>query len=272
MAVDLAAPTFAVAAFALDGLLELLEVAVDAALQEAEGIPRRLDRSFRLGIDAKRDLGLGRSHRVEQDSAGVLGTVGALPGDPGVRRLIGDLGLPLLLLAGDPRGPKQRPVIELLDRLHAVHELREILELGPLVVRDANRNGHRDRLFESGHNIFLQAAGRPRTSTCAGWPPASRDRRPKRRGRLGAAVASVFQSGAVPLGAGSRRRREWASGPAARPSSASARGSSGRSSRSVSTASPEPPAGTRNVRTSKGPISVSNEDPHAGNLTRAVVP
>ena len=55
---DLAAPTLAVATFALDGLLELLEVAVDAALEEAERVTGRLDRSFRLGIDAMNNGGV----------------------------------------------------------------------------------------------------------------------------------------------------------------------------------------------------------------------
>src|SRR5204862_8189230 len=65
---------------------------------------------------------------------------------------------------------------------------REVLELGPLVVRDANGNGHRDRLFESGHDVILQAAGRPRTSTC-GWVAtrvsrrATQAPRPPRSGR-----------------------------------------------------------------------------------------
>ena len=63
VAVDLAPPALAVAALALDVLLELLEVAVDASLEEAQGVTGRLDRAFRLRVDAEGDLGLAIADR-----------------------------------------------------------------------------------------------------------------------------------------------------------------------------------------------------------------
>src|SRR5215203_1305208 len=56
VAMDLPAPALAVAALPVDALLEPLEIAVDASLQEAQRIPGRLDRAVRLGIDAQCDL------------------------------------------------------------------------------------------------------------------------------------------------------------------------------------------------------------------------
>ena len=151
VAVDLAPPALAVPALALDVLLEALQVTVDPSLQEAERVTGGLDRAFRLRVDAQGHLGLIRPDRVGHHRPGILRTLGALPGDPFVRCLIGDLGLPLLLFARDLRGPLERPVVEPLDALHALHEPGKVLELGPLVVRDTHGSGNPDRLFEPRH-------------------------------------------------------------------------------------------------------------------------
>jgi hypothetical protein len=67
---------------------------------------------------------------------------------------------------GDLRDPIQALIIELRDRLDAVHELRELLELGPLVVRDAERDVNEDALFNlRAHGVSLIDCGRARTRT-----------------------------------------------------------------------------------------------------------
>src|SRR5687768_13952500 len=48
-------------------------------------------------------------------------------------------------------------VVELLHRLDAAHEPGELLELGPLVVRGADRNVHGDGLLDFRHIALLAA-------------------------------------------------------------------------------------------------------------------
>ena len=105
VAVDLATPAFALVAVPFDMLLEPLEVAVDPALEEAQGVARGLDRTLGLGVETEGDLRLLRAGGLEQDGTGVLGTSVLLPGDPDVGCLVGDLGRPGLLASGDGRGP-----------------------------------------------------------------------------------------------------------------------------------------------------------------------
>ena len=62
------------------------------------------------------------------------------------------LAFQVLLDAGDLGGPPEGRVVELLDLLDRLHELREFLELGPLVVRDADRDVNVDRLDDLGHD------------------------------------------------------------------------------------------------------------------------
>src|SRR6185503_574955 len=114
-----------------DVLLEALEVALDAALEEAERIARALDRALRLGLDPERHTRLIRTSRLEEHGTGVVRAFDALPRDALIRRLVRDVGGPRLGLAGDVGRPPQGLVVDLLDRLDALHELREVLELRP---------------------------------------------------------------------------------------------------------------------------------------------
>jgi hypothetical protein len=51
----------------------------------------------------------------------------------------------------DVGDPPQVRVVELLDALDACHEPRELLELGPLVIRRPHRDGHLDGLADVAH-------------------------------------------------------------------------------------------------------------------------
>jgi hypothetical protein len=48
--------------------------------------------------------------------------------------LFRDDRVPLLDPATNIRPPMEPPIIELADRLHALHKLRELLELRPLIM------------------------------------------------------------------------------------------------------------------------------------------
>src|SRR6185369_2817126 len=153
--VNLAAPGAGGGPAGFDELLEAFQVTFDLALQEAHVRPDRLDDSLGIRIELERHPRVVRAERLEQDGAGVLGTLGALPGDPGIRDLVGDVGGPLLPPAGDLGGPAQRLVVHLDDGLDGFHELGEALELGPLVVGDADRNVDVDGVLEPSHRFLL---------------------------------------------------------------------------------------------------------------------
>jgi hypothetical protein len=84
-------------------------------------------------------------------NAGVVLAVGVAPGDALVGPLLGDLGLPLVPRATERGDPAYMRVVELRDLLDAVHEARELLELGPLVVDRAQRRLDLDRLLDRRH-------------------------------------------------------------------------------------------------------------------------
>jgi hypothetical protein len=65
--------------------------------------------------------------------------------------LLGDLRRPLTALAADLGDPLNVRVVELLDGLDPVHELRKLLELRPLVVRLLHWNLNLDRVLNLGH-------------------------------------------------------------------------------------------------------------------------
>src|SRR4026209_596970 len=72
-----------------------------------------------------------------------------------VRMLLGDLSIPLPLVAPHFPCPEQPSVVPLLNSLDAIHELRKRLELGPLVVRRRDGYADLDRFFDRLH-VFLQ--------------------------------------------------------------------------------------------------------------------
>ena len=92
---------------------------------------------------------------MERDDAGVPGPVDRGPGDALVGKLLGDLRLPRALLAGDLSGPAERRVVELLDLLDILHEHREALELGPLVVGGPDRDGDVNGFDDLRHELLL---------------------------------------------------------------------------------------------------------------------
>src|SRR5215218_5102548 len=122
------------AATLVEDLLEALEVALDLAVVEAERAADLLLQALRLPAHLDRDLGLAGLRRPERHLARVGLAVDRAPGDPLVRHLVGDLGVPFVRAAAEAGDPMQAPVVELLDALDALHEARELLELRPLVV------------------------------------------------------------------------------------------------------------------------------------------
>src|SRR5689334_5017244 len=84
----------------------------------------------------------------------------AAPSDAFVGYLLSDLSIELLVAAADIGMPVQTPVVELLDRDHALHETGEFLELGPLVVCDPYWYVDGDRLLNSRHcSLSFSAIG-----------------------------------------------------------------------------------------------------------------
>jgi hypothetical protein len=140
-------------AAALDQLLEALEVAAHLRLHDAQEVTGEvLGGGLALDVHLDVDPRLIVAERLERDDSVVLDlAVDRLPGDLLVRLLVGDLGRPLALLAPDLGDPLHVPVVELLNGLDSVHELRELLELRPLVVRLLDRDADLDRIVDLGH-------------------------------------------------------------------------------------------------------------------------
>src|SRR5688572_13024462 len=148
---DLAAPRARLAAAALDELLEPLHIPLDARLHDAKRVTEVLQHAVGIVVELEHRLGTLVVQPMEGDDAGVPGSGPAGPGDPLIRGLLGDLRIPLLELAGDLGLPVQPLVVELAHFLDAFHEAGELLELRPLVVRNANGHVHLDGLFDAGH-------------------------------------------------------------------------------------------------------------------------
>jgi hypothetical protein len=118
---------------------EPLEIAAHLSLDD----PRRSPRHSRCRTrpDVHLDVDPRLIVRRSSDDAVVLDLAAdRLPGDLLVRPLLRNLGRPLTDLAPNLGDPLHVPVVELLDGLDPFHELREVLELRPLVVRLLNRN------------------------------------------------------------------------------------------------------------------------------------
>src|SRR5688500_16483657 len=98
-------------------------------------------------------------HGLEADRAGIERAPGAAPGDDLVGHLLGDLGVPFLVLAPDLGVPVQVGIVKLLYFLDAGHEARELPELRPLVVDGAHRAGDFNRFLNSCHGGSSSADG-----------------------------------------------------------------------------------------------------------------
>src|SRR3546814_2405223 len=83
------------------------------------------------------------------DDTSVLGLAAdARPGNALIGVLLGDLGVELALDPDNAGDPVVALLAHLGDRLHPAHELREGLELGPLVVGRAHRHVDVDGLLD----------------------------------------------------------------------------------------------------------------------------
>src|SRR6476661_1266266 len=98
-------------ASALDEFPESLEVALGPPLDEPEGVADVLDRTVRVDVDLERHPGQVVAKPMERDNAGILRSVDRRPGDPLIRDLLGDAGVPGPLLAGDARLPTECRVV-----------------------------------------------------------------------------------------------------------------------------------------------------------------
>src|SRR5512144_1490738 len=159
---DLAAPPAGRGAALLDELLEPLQVPLHAALDDVQHVAHLLDDTFGLELQPHRQTGPPGVHRVgeEHHHNVALGPPDRTPRDLLVGLLVDDLRVPF---AGDAENaglPVQPLVVELADLLDALHELRELLELGPLVVGRGHRDLDVDRLLAGAHGcVVLSSPG-----------------------------------------------------------------------------------------------------------------
>ena len=138
--------------------------------------------------------------------AGVGDALRDLPLDPLVGPLRLDLGLELLRLAPDLRRELDRALVVLRDARDPVHELRPVLELGPLVVGGLDRHGHVDRLLHRHPTTLAHArhAALAATAVAAAEPRDQAARRvldePARAARLVDLLADdILELGAHPV-------------------------------------------------------------------------
>ena len=103
--VDVPAPAALLDAARLDERLEVLQVALDPALHDAQRVADLLDEALRVVVELQRHPGGGVADPVEGHDAGLVRPVLGRPGDPLVGVLLGDLRVELALDAGDLRDP-----------------------------------------------------------------------------------------------------------------------------------------------------------------------
>src|SRR4051812_30727726 len=145
---DDAAPRAGLLVAHLDERLEALEVGARRPLGEPRPAGDLLDRALGVDVDVELDARQAVAELVEGDDADVLHAARRPPDDPLVGHLLDDLGLPHAPDAPHLLVEDDRRVVALLHALGAVHELREVLELRPLVVDGLERRGHVDRLLD----------------------------------------------------------------------------------------------------------------------------
>ena len=79
----------------------------------------------------------------------------AFPGDPAVGLLVGDHRVELTRDTTDAGLPVRVGVVQLDDLVDPVHEVRELLELRPLVVGRPHRDVDLDSLLDRRHGLLL---------------------------------------------------------------------------------------------------------------------
>src|SRR3954451_6536340 len=128
--------------------LEASEVGADGALDMPHPARGLLDERAGLYVDVELDASQPRSDLVERDDAGMAHALRDLPLDPLVGPLLDDLRLELLRHAPDLRLEGHVRLVLLRDVVEAVHEVRPLLELGPLVVDRLERHADVDVLLD----------------------------------------------------------------------------------------------------------------------------
>jgi hypothetical protein len=145
---DLAAPGAGLLLLHLDERLEARQVGADRALDVTHPAGRLLEQRAGLDVEVELDPRQPRRELVEAHDAGVRDALGHAPLDALVRTLGLDPGRELLRLAPDLGRELDRRLVVLRHAGHAMHELRPVLVLGPLVVGRLERHGHVDRLLD----------------------------------------------------------------------------------------------------------------------------
>src|SRR5438105_5681421 len=97
---------------------------------------------------------------MEADDAGVRHAARRLPGDAPVPLPVGDLAFPVALAEPDLLVPGDLAVLGLHVQ-DAVHELRELLELGPPLVRRLSRDGDVGEALDRQPTGLLRGASSP---------------------------------------------------------------------------------------------------------------
>src|SRR5918993_4075994 len=148
---DLAAPAAGLSSSPLEKLLEALEVSLHPAVGSAEGGPDLLLDSLGDEVHLDHHPGVVVVEPVEGDHAGVVLAVGVPPRHTLLGPLLGDLGVPFVTGPAELCDTVKVHVVTLRDFLDALHELRELLELSPLVVHRRERCLDLDGLLNSRH-------------------------------------------------------------------------------------------------------------------------
>src|SRR5215211_3401957 len=130
--------------------LEAGQIGAYRSLHVPHPASRLLDQAARLQVEGDLDAGEAVGELVEGHDAGVRDALVHLPLDSLVGPLLDDLGLELPGEAPDLGLEGDVGLVLLRDALQAVHELRPLLELGPLVVDVLDRSTDVGRLLD-GH-------------------------------------------------------------------------------------------------------------------------
>src|SRR5690554_1092854 len=145
LAGNLAAPGAGLSAGLLDELLEVLHIALDRHVVDADSGADLLRQALRLPVKLHRHAGLCVIQLVESDDARVvLFATNAVPGDSLIGKLLNDFRVELPLDTADLDLPVREGVADLFDVLDEAEEVGEGLELSPLVVRGGDRYVHVD--------------------------------------------------------------------------------------------------------------------------------
>src|ERR687885_771022 len=137
------------------------------------------------------------------------GSLRRLPGDPVVLPPVGDLALPLAPAEPDLLLPLEMLIVLLLDAQHSVHELRELLELRPLLIGLCTGTATSVQRWIGSRRVFSRPPLRPPIAL-----PATAPRTPPLLLSLDAAPSPIFAASSLPLS--SSRGRTWSrnrSGP-----------------------------------------------------------